>query len=468
MRSILRGLWILGGVSVAAAVAAGCGSDCNNTGTCGPYIPPDGGGGTTGDHGGSAGLSGTGGLNGSSSGASGASGAGVGGMDDAGAGAGAGGGGDREPCDSSKSPSEESCVVDNEYAIFVAPTGHDDASGTKAGPVQTIAKALELAGDTKIVIACDGTYDEQVNLTSGAKLYGGFACPGKTIPWRYEPGKKALVAPSARGIALSISSGASDVVIEDFEFDAKDGVDPGESSVAAFVNASTRVLLSRVKLVAGKGVDGADGTLTKVTFPMQSELNGRAASGDTGGAFNLVTCPAGGTTTGAAGGNGGSGVTGGGLGMPDLGSGKGGVVGADCSVGLGTTGASASPKPAASGATKVGSITAAGWTGASGVDGASGTPGQGGGGGAGAVSGGGGGGGGAGGCGGAGATGGKAGGSSIALLVLNSPLTLTSSELIAADAGKGGSGVAGQDGQAGGSAGVQVPDGCGGGKGGKG
>src|SRR6187402_3178748 len=149
MRSILGGLWILGGVSVASVIS-GCGSDCNNTGTCGPYIPPAGG-----ASGASAGGShgGTGGLNGSTSGAFGRSGAGGG--DDAGA----GGGG--VPCDSSKSPSEESCVVDDEYAIFVAPTGRDDASGTKTGPVQTIAKAVELAGDSKIVIACDGTYDEQ-------------------------------------------------------------------------------------------------------------------------------------------------------------------------------------------------------------------------------------------------------------------------------------------------------------------
>src|SRR6187549_581783 len=44
MQSILRGLWILGGVGVVASVISGCGSDCNKTGTCGPYIPAEGGG----------------------------------------------------------------------------------------------------------------------------------------------------------------------------------------------------------------------------------------------------------------------------------------------------------------------------------------------------------------------------------------------------------------------------------------
>jgi hypothetical protein len=374
------------------------------------------------------------------------------------------------PCDPTKSPSEESCVVSNDYAIFVAPTGKDTALGTTSAPVKTIAKAVELAGAAKIVIACDGTYDEQVKLTSGVKLYGGFSCPGSATPWSYEANKKATVAPSARGLALSLASGASTVVIEDFEFDARDGVDPGESSVAMFVNTSTNVALTRVKLVAGKGVDGANGSLNAVTFPLAAVLKGNSASGDTGGAFNLVMCPVGGNTTGAAGGSGGGGVTPGGTGLPDLGAGKGGMQGLDCGIGgTGITGANAASQPPALGAVKLGTITPVGWTGASGTDGTPGTPGQGGGGGTGAATGGGGGGGGAGGCGGAGGTGGKAGGSSIALLVLNSTVAMTANELMAGNAGKGGSGVAGQGGQTpGGSAGVQVPDGCGGGKGGAG
>ncbi len=93
-----------------------------------------------------------------------------------------GAGGGETPCDTTKSPSEESCLVSNEQAIFVAPTGKDSADGSQAGPVKTIAKALQLAGDTKIVIACDGTADEKLELTGSAKLYGGFACPSSRTP----------------------------------------------------------------------------------------------------------------------------------------------------------------------------------------------------------------------------------------------------------------------------------------------
>ena len=238
------------GEAGAAGTSGTAGSSTGDAGTAGNS--PGGASGSSG-RGGSpnGGRSGNSGMSGTS-GVSGAAGA---------AGDGGAAGEVTPPCDTTKAPSVEACIVSNDFAIFVSPTGNNAAGGTKAGPVKTIAKAVELAGTTKIVIACDGTYDEQVKLTTGAKIYGGFSCPGSATPWTYETGKKAKVAPTARGLALNIAAGASTVAIEDFEFDAKDGVDAGESSVAAFVNTSTSVALARVKFIAGKGVDGANGSL---------------------------------------------------------------------------------------------------------------------------------------------------------------------------------------------------------------
>ncbi|MEO7038071.1 MAG: hypothetical protein ABI548_29150 [Polyangiaceae bacterium] len=457
-----------------ACVSSACSSstdDCHKLSNCPPSGGSSGSGGDagTGAASGSSGSSGvSGGGHGGASGSGGAS-AGNGNAGSSGMAGDAGAGGDViPPCDATKSPSVEACVVSNDYAIFVAPTGKDTAVGTTTAPVKTIAKALQLAGNAKIVIACDGAYDEQVKLTSGAKLYGGFSCPGTATPWSYETGKKATVAPSARGLALSIASTTSSVVIEDFEFDAQAGVDPGESSVAGFVNTSTSVALTRVKLVAGKGVDGTNGSLAQIIPPDPATLDGQPASGSTGGPPNSKTCGAGGTTKGGVGGNGGSAASGGGLGLPDLGMGKGGVQGSCSPNGYGQDGASAAPQTPAAGATKLGSITPTGWSGTNGNDGPGGTPGQGGGGGAGKDTSGAGGGGAAGGCGGAGGTGGKAGGSSIALVVTNSTLAMTVDELVAANAGKGGSGVAGQDGLSGGNGGLPTVGGCQGGAGGKG
>jgi hypothetical protein len=343
-----------------------------------------------------------------------------------------------------------------------------------AEPVATIAKAISLAQLMgKFVVACDGTYDERLNITEGVQLYGGFKCPGAASAWTRETSGKATVAPTMRGVVLNINgtSKTAPVSIDNFEFDAQDGVDPGESSIAAFVNTPSTVALTNVKLVAGKGVNGADGTVTDLMFPAQTDLNGNAASGDTGGGGKVCTCADGATSKGGKGGDGGAvNATGGGAGSPALAGGAAGTFGAMCAgPGTGGTGSDASPQSPAAGAQIIGSLSSAGWMGEPGASGATGTPGQGGGGGTGADTGGGGGGGGCGGCGGAGAIGGGAGGSSIALLVLASPLSLFSCELSASDAGNGGKGVAGQAGQTqSGSAGVQTPDGCSGGKGGKG
>jgi hypothetical protein len=362
-------------------------------------------------------------------------------------------------------------LVNEAYGVFVAPSGSDTAAGTKSAPFKTIQHAVAQAG-SRFVVACDATYDEQITIDSGVALYGGFVCPGGSAEaWSADLGGKAKVAPTARGIALTITSASAPVFVENFEFDAQSGHDAGESSIAAFANGAASVTLKGVKLVAGKGVDGASGSLTAVMFADQSLFAGNAAMGDMGGAFNAQTCTASGMTRGGQGGVGGGNAAGPGTaGTPPLsGGGEAGKVNNTCAgPGSGGDGLPATPQPAAMGAAKPGTVDQTGWHGVAGADGTPGTPGQGGGGGAGDNGGGGGGGGGAGGCGGAGATGGKAGGSSIALLVLGSTVTLDSAVLIASDAGNGGSGAAGQSGQLGGSAGVQVPNGCPGGKGGAG
>lgn len=452
----------MGFAFVLAAVALSCGlvacsgddfGSCEANNDCG----------TGGSDAGTGGTSGTGGTGGTGN---------TGGT--GGQGGASGSGGDGGSCDTTKSPSEESCLVSDESAVFVSPTGADTDAGTKAKPLATFAEAVKkakTAGHGR-VIACNGDYDEKLALAAaadGIKIYGGFKCSD----WSYETGVRATLKPKTRGIVLTVDTLATGATFEDVGFVAMPGSDPGESSIAAFVKESGTIAMKRVKLEAGKGAKGAAGTKTDYAYPAQSALNGKDASGDSGGAFNQVACPDGTKTTGAKGGDGGAGVTGGGLGQPDLGAGKGGVIG-DCSTG-GGTGGTGSPGTAVSpsdGAKALGSLSAGGWAGTPGTDGKAGGPGQGGGGGAGATTGnggGGGGGGGAGACGGAAGKGGTAGGSSIALLALNTVVVAESSELQSADGGDGGSGAAGQLGQQiGGFAGKSANAGCAGGKGGAG
>ena len=450
----------MGFAFVLAAVALSCGlvacsgddfGSCEANNDCGT-------GGSDAGTGGTGGTSGTGGT-----GNTGGTGGGSGGT--------AGSGGDGGTCDTTKSPSEESCLVSDDSAVFVSPTGADTDAGTKTKPLATFAEAVKkakTAGHAR-VIACNGDYDEKLALAAaadGIKIYGGFKCSD----WSYETGVRATLKPKTRGIVLTVDTLAAGATFEDVGFVAMPGSDPGESSIAAFVKESGAITMKRVKLEAGKGAKGAAGTKTDYTYPSQTTLNGKDASGDTGAAFNQVTCPDGTKTTGAKGGDGGAGVGGGGVGQPALGGGVGGAAGQPCNgAGTGSAGNPAAAVAPAPGAKSVGAVLATGWTGTGGGDGTSGGPGQGGGGGTGDATSGGGGGGGSGACGGAPGKGGSAGGLSIAVLALNTTVTLDTSELVTADAGEGGAGVAGQQGQQlGGFGGKSANAGCNGGKGGAG
>lgn len=389
-------------------------------------------------------------------------------------GAGTAGDGGVEVCDLEAPPSSAPCQVDEEYAVFAAPTGSDTAPGTRDAPVQTLDKASELAtASGRFVIACNGTFEVPLTISAGVRLYGGFTCPDTPRPWVYREGSKARVAPAGGLAALSVDAVTAQVQIEDFEFSAGNAIEPGASSIAARIVDSPNVALRRVRLLAGSGQSGADGSNPGYEYPTVVDLQGNAASETAGGDARVCFCPDGSETTGGAGGsppdqNGGSG-------MPELEepAGVGGDASTTCA--LGSTSIDGGPGPSGlrgEGASALGTLTAAGWTPVSGQDGASGSPGQGGGGGAGKPAGGGGGGG-CGSCGGRGGQAGQGGGASIGLLALASPVLLHDSEIVTAAAGDGGGGAPGQPGQesvggGGDGAGIGASAGCDGGIGGPG
>ncbi len=438
-------------IGLSPGLVVGCGGDdfdsCEADATC-----PSKDGGTGGANTGGAGGTNTGGTGG----AGGTSGAG---------GAGGVAGGDGGTCDTTKSPSEAACLVDDQYAVFVNGTAATSGSGTRSSPFKTIGEALSAASG-KLILVCVTTYDEQVKVTGAASLHGGFSCND----WSYEAGKRAVIKPSAKGFALEIDSVTTKVLVDDLDFAAANASAPGESSIAAVVRGSADVQMRRVKLAGGKGMAGANGTLAPHGFPTQASLKGNDASGTAGGTEKKCTCPGGALTTGGIGGTASTGGQAGGKGTPDTGGGTAGDPAKACNSGGG--GGKGNPGKSlteAAGAATFGLLTASGWSPTGGAKGSDGGPGQGGGGGASTASGGGGGGG-CGGCGGAGAPGGGGGGASIALLVLGSTVGIAAgSELSTADAGAGGTGAGGQSGQIEfGFAGAFSADGCAGGAGGPG
>jgi len=475
-------LWIgtlgLGGSPVTACTALPDNCDTHRTCDTGGTAGSSSGAGNDAGASAESGANSTGGSSGGKGGAN-ASGTGAGGKAGTAGSAGSlgnsgegGGGAGGVVCDTTKSPSEESCVVSDEFAVFVSPTGKDDNNGTQGAPLATLTKAVEVAAGEKIVLVCDATYDEHVSIAAGARIYGGFKC----TDWSAEAAKP-LFKPTTAGTALKIDTVPDDVVIESVGFEVGDAMGAGATALAAIVNASPKVTLRAVSLKAGKGNAGANGSLPNFDFPNATTLNGNpenTLTPGTGGAEKPCACQTGLMSIGGAGGPPASSGQNGSDGLPAHGTG-GGQAGDHTKIcnsgGGGGDGNNAPAAGPATGAAKVGSATSSGWQPTPGVDGAVGQPGQGGGGGASRDADGHGGGGGCGGCGGNGGTAGKGGGASIALVAIDSPVVFDSATLTTTDAGDGGKGAAGQaakaDIGAGGGVASSVHS-CPGGNGGKG
>lgn len=450
------------GLLAVSGFAWSCSSkseDCAANLNCAPYGGAVGFGGSSGAAS-ASGSSGTSGTSGGMSGKGGSSSSGSGnGGGDGGADASAGSGGAPPPtCDGTLGPDADTCVISDEYGVFVSPTGIDGtADGTQAKPYATVTAALANIAKIKHVYVCAGDYMEPdtLQIPDRVSLYGGFTCDGGT--WKYDSSVPAHLT-SAKAIGAMITNAKVGVVIHDVRLDAANAPEDGTgaNSFGLIVSGSQNVALKRVEIRAGKGgkgksgtdgVNGVDGvastdaqngaagsctnppSLTDGPHPVPKQCE---SEGGNGGAARVATAY-------AASQDGGSGYlvspTNGGKGGDALGNnadpGKNGVNGARGEIGAG--------------APAVGTFSENGYKVASGGNGSSGKPGQGGGGGGaslgsaaciGAT----GGAGGMGGCGGDPGTGGTGGGASVALLSWQSNVSLDGCKLVANVGGAGGDG----------------------------
>ena len=389
-------------------------------------------------------------------------------------------------CDATKEPSVAPCVIDDAFGVFVAPPGNGGndttGAGTMAAPFASLTKALASLGGKKLVFVCDGTFAEQVTVTTPVSIFGGLGCPGSAqgTAWTYVGGSAQVNSPSA-AYALAVTNVPA-VTIEDIRFSAADasGTDPsgdGNSSIAA-VLVSSSIAMKRVTLAAGTGANGSDGlggtAASNYTGSTAAPgVQGVGGTGSlTGGAGGTVSCANGDTSAGGAGGpasydpagvNSGSNRGGAGTSSPatTANGSRNGAGGYPNCIGppnvplYAIAGADGAAHAAGVAAAGYGALSSTGWIPSQGGSGEPGAPGQGGGGGGGDTGGPtqtySGSGGGAGGCGGSGGGGGRGGGGSIALASLGSTVTLTVSTLTSSAGGNGGNGGGGQNGQAGGT-----------------
>ena len=220
-----------------------------------------------------------------------------------------------KPCDAAASPKDNACVLDSAYGVFVAAnlggagtpggglvgdagTDGGDAvapstpDGSPTNPYLSITDALAHIGSRSRIYVCDGTYNDQVTITTPVSLYGGLSCTGGV--WRWDGGTTQVTSPTAN-FALSISGlNTAAIDVQDIAFTAPDATAPGASSIAAIIATST-VTLTRVVLTAGRGAKGADGVTGPRNYP-----DGTAQAGESS-TPGVSTCTNGETSSGGSG-----------------------------------------------------------------------------------------------------------------------------------------------------------------------
>ncbi|WP_437294890.1 hypothetical protein [Sorangium sp. So ce426] len=379
------------------------------------------------------------------------------------------------PCEGSscvgEPPPESVCVehvaadiIDDGCGVFVAGAlggGDDKNPGTKAKPVFTVERAVELArtGRGRVFICNDGFGVNQIRMPSGVDLLGGFDCRR----WNRDPriplssfthttvfGPMVIVEPAGpedRGAADGVST-LADLYVRS----------AGEVGVIIQSNTAVEIVRSEISTRGGNGGSpGAKWQQYSQPDGPDGMFGGDACSAVVvaGGPAVVNECESGLTSVGGKGGDGlPDGADDGGDGEPADASpsGRGGTAEQDdASCYVGSKGGPGAPGKQGAPGKGIGRLTETGWEGDTGGAGTWGTPGQGGGGGGGrrgglalcdvASKGGpGGGSGGAGGCGGRGGRGGANGQPSIAVLALHARVTVRDTKITADFGGSGGDG----------------------------
>jgi hypothetical protein len=388
--------------------------------------------------------------------------------------------GDVDPPDQDNE--DENCdgidgVLDSSVFVATPVNGGSDLNDGRSPdtPVSTLAQAISIAEqcDTPCdVLISTGVYNETVTVASGVSMFGGYD-PGT---WERETVANAVTIRGSEARTLIAEDLTARVEVDGVTIEGVDFIDQGQSSYAVWVSGVQDDLfeLDFVRVVAGNGGAGADGSDGD---PGATGASGMNASGISGGAGGTSSC-------GATGGDGGSAFDcgnteagDGSAGGDPVDGGGGGNQGTNtcggCSdeAGNGSVGSVGGPggsgAPADAATDSVGAFVNGLWMGTMGASGTRGFNGTGGGGGGPGGSdedgffcgnqtdeGGGGGGGGAGGCGGTEGSGGSPGGGSFGVVVIDSNIAITRTEIEVGSGGVGGAGGDGGDGGGGGGFGT--------------
>ncbi|HTN87953.1 MAG TPA: hypothetical protein VL242_29940, partial [Sorangium sp.] len=284
-------------------------------------------------------------------------------------------------------------ILDDGCGVFLAGNygfGDDRNPGTKAKPVYSVARAIELAraGRGRVFLCNDGFNVEEIRVPSGVDLLGGFHCR----KWERDPlrpwtqfihdrvfGPMVIVEPAGpedRGAADGVST-LVDLYVRS----------AGEVGVLVQSSTAVEILRSEISTRGGDGGRAGEKWQSSQPFGPDGMFGGDACSAAivAGGPAVVNQCGSGLTSVGGKGGDGlPDSAEDGGDGEPAGASpsGSGGTAEQDnARCYIGSEGSPGAPGTQGAPGKGIGRLTATGWEGDTGGEGTWGRPGQGGGGG---------------------------------------------------------------------------------------
>lgn len=142
--------------------------------------------------------------------------------------------------------------------VFVTNAGSATPDGTRARPFASIQQGIDAAKKVgKRVYVCAGSFDESIVLADSISVIGGLDCSKPEWTVGAPDARSKIVAPTspaltARSIATATKLSGLDVV-------APNATEPGASSIGLLAEKSPGLVVASSSISAGEGAKGADG-----------------------------------------------------------------------------------------------------------------------------------------------------------------------------------------------------------------
>jgi hypothetical protein len=177
---------------------------------------------------------------------------------------------------------KEGVVAEDGCGVFASSSLGDDANpGTRAAPVKTMARAIELAAQRIIprVHACFETFPEAVRVRGNLEIWGGFDCKNEWI--HASSHEDTVLEPESDEVPLTFEAKSTSTIF-DVTAHAVPASTPGGSSIGAVALEGAVVHIHRGKLIGENGARGGDGA---PSHPMN-----QSATAGTHGVFGQDAC----------------------------------------------------------------------------------------------------------------------------------------------------------------------------------